>query len=146
MGATNWPSIGELDNMEATNGRDSVWQTLHCGTPVGGPCKEPTGLGSGEQPCQDCRTEFRTYAIELDRSTDPEELRWYVDDENTFTVKADQVPEPVWALATHHGFFVILNVAIGGVFPANFGGGPTPATKSGVPMLVDRVAVYTRGG
>jgi hypothetical protein len=48
--------------------------------------------------------------------------------------------------ATNHGFFLILNVAIGGVFTDNFGGGPTAATKSGVPMLVDRVAVFTSAG
>ena len=42
--------------------------------------------------------------------------------------------------------FVILNVAMGGGFPAAFGGGPTAATQSGVPMLVDYVAVYQSGG
>jgi beta-glucanase (GH16 family) len=146
VGATNWPSIGEWDIMEAVNGRDSVWQTLHCGTPVGGPCEEPTGISSGEQPCEGCRERFRTYAIEHDRSVSPEELRWYVDDENTFTVKADKVDPAVWELANHHGYFIILNVAIGGVFPKNFGGGPTPTTRSGVPMLVDRVAVSTADG
>jgi hypothetical protein len=42
--------------------------------------------------------------------------------------------------------FVILNVAIGGGFPAAFGGGPTAETQSGVPMLVDYVAVYQSAG
>jgi hypothetical protein len=46
----------------------------------------------------------------------------------------------------HHGFFIILNVAMGGGFPAAFGGGPAGATRSGVPMLVDYVSVYTSGG
>ena len=145
-GATNWPHIGEWDVMENVNSRDSVWQTLHCGTPVGGPCGEPTGISSGELPCAGCRSAFHTYAIEFDRSVTPEELRWYVDDRNTFTVKADRVDRATWETANHHGFYIILNVAVGGVFPANFGGGPTPATKPGVPMLVDRVAAYTRGG
>jgi beta-glucanase (GH16 family) len=145
VGAKNWPHIGEWDLMENVNSRDSVWQTLHCGDPVGGPCGEPDGIGSGEQRCDKCRTTFRTYAIEFDRSVSPEELRWYVDGKNTFTVKANRVDRTTWEKANHHGFFVILNVAIGGVFPAKFGGGATAATKSGVPMLVDRVAVYTRG-
>ena len=144
-GATNWPAIGEWDVMENVNSLDAVWHTLHCGVPVGGPCGEPSGISSGKLPCAGCRSDFHTYAIELDRSVTPEELRWYVDDRNTFTVKADRVDKATWEAANHHGFFVILNVAIGGVFPANFGGGPTAATKSGVPMLVDRVAVYTRG-
>jgi hypothetical protein len=43
--------------------------------------------------------------------------------------------------------YVILNVAIGGSFPGAFGAGlPTAATRSGVPMLVDYVAVYQTGG
>ena len=146
VGATNWPSIGEWDVLEAVNGRDSIWNTLHCGTPVGGPCAEPAGISSGEQPCPGCRTGFHTYAIEFDRSVSPEELRWYVDDRRTFSVKADRVDQKTWSDANHHGFFLILNVAIGGVFPANVGGGPTPATRSGVPMLIDRVAVLTTGG
>ncbi len=146
VGATNWPGIGEWDVMESVNGRDSVWHTLHCGVPVGGPCAEPAGISSGELPCPGCRTAFHTYAVELDRSVTPEELRWSVDGRRTFTVKADQVDAKTWADANHHGYFLILNVAIGGVFPANVGGGPTAATRSGVPMLVDRVAVSTAGG
>jgi Carbohydrate binding module (family 6) len=55
------------------------------------------------------------------------------------------VDATTWNNATHHGFFVILNVAMGGGFPAAFGGGPTGSTQSGVPMNVDYVAVYTSG-
>ncbi|MFC7530962.1 glycoside hydrolase family 16 protein [Actinoplanes sp. GCM10030250] len=143
--ATNWPHIGEWDIMENVNGRDSVWHTLHCGTPVQGPCGEPTGISSGELPCPGCRADFHTFAIEHHREVAPEELRWFVDGKNTFTVRADKVDPGTWAAANQHGFFVILNVAIGGAFPAPFGGGPTAETKPGVPMLVDRVAVYTTG-
>jgi hypothetical protein len=35
---------------------------------------------------------------------------------------------------------------MGGAFPAPLGGGPTAATKPGVPMLVDRVAVSVSAG
>src|SRR6185503_1081681 len=51
-----------------------------------------------------------------------------------------------WSNATNHGCFVILDVAMGGGFPAAFGGGPTAGTASGVPMIVDYVRVFTRGG
>jgi hypothetical protein len=88
---------------------------------------------------------MHTYAIEFDRSVSPERLTWSLDGKTMFTVNASQVDRTTWENANHHGFFVILNVAMGGVFPAKFGGGPTPATKSGVPMLVDKVAVYTSG-
>jgi len=140
---TNWPKIGEWDIMENTNGHDSVWHTFHCGVAVGGPCTEPSGVGSGELPCAGCKTAFHTFAIEYHREVAPEELRWFVDGKNTFSIRATQVDPATWAAANQHGFFVILNVAIGGAFPKAFGGGPTPATKPGVPLLIDRVAVFT---
>jgi beta-glucanase (GH16 family) len=145
VGATNWPHIGEWDIMEASNGRGSVWATLHCGAPVGGPCGEPTGISSGERPCPGCQTGFHTYAVEYDRSVAPEQIRWYLDDAVQFTVNADRVDQTTWEKANHHGFFIILNVAIGGAFPAAFGGGPTPATRPGVPMLIDDVTVSVSG-
>ena len=58
----------------------------------------------------------------------PEQIRWYLDGGNFFTVNANQVDATTWNNATHHGFFMILNVAIGGGFPAAFGGGPTGST------------------
>ncbi|OLE28554.1 MAG: hypothetical protein AUG44_07130 [Actinobacteria bacterium 13_1_20CM_3_71_11] len=144
--ATNWPGIGEIDVMEDINGRSSEFGTLHCGVAPGGPCNEFTGLGSGERPCGGCQAGFHTYAMELDRSVSPEQIRWYLDGANFFTVNANQVDATTWNNATHHGFFMILNVAIGGSFPGAFGGGPTGATQSGVPMVVDYVAAYTQGG
>jgi hypothetical protein len=139
---TNWPSIGELDIMEDINGRSSVFGTLHCGVGSGGPCNETTGLGSGEHACAGCQTGFHTYAIEYDKSVSPQQLRWYLDGVNYFTINANQVDATTWNNATNHGFFAILNVAIGGGFPGAFGGGPTASTVSGIPMLVDYVRVY----
>jgi hypothetical protein len=144
--ATNWPSIGEIDVMEDINGRSSAFGTLHCGTAPGGPCNENSGIGSGERACPGCQTGFHTYAYEIDRSVNPEQVRWYLDGVNYFTVNSGQVDATTWNNAIHHGFFVILNVAIGGGFPAAFGGGPAASTVSGVPMLVDYVAAYTSGG
>jgi carbohydrate binding protein with CBM6 domain len=144
--ATNWPSIGEWDIMEDINGRSSVFSTLHCGTASGGPCNETTGLGSGEHACSGCQTGFHTYAVEYDRSVSPEQLRFYLDGSNYFTLNSSQLDATTWNNATHHGMFMILNVAMGGGFPAAFGGGPTASTASGVPMLVDYVAVYQSSG
>jgi beta-glucanase (GH16 family) len=146
VGATNWPGIGEIDIMEDINGRSSEFATLHCGTNPGGPCNETTGIGSGERACTGCQTGFHIYAMEYDRSVTPEQIRYYLDGANFFTISATQVDATTWNNATHHGFFVILNVAIGGGFPAAFGGGPTAATVSGQPMLVDYVAAYTKAG
>ncbi len=146
VGATNWPSIGEWDIMEAINGRESVFSTLHCGVAPGGPCNEFTGLGSGERPCPGCKTGFHRFAVEYDRSVSPEQLRWYLDGNNYFTLNSTQIDATTWNNATHHGFFIILNVAMGGGFPAAFGGGPTAATRPGVPMVVDYVSVWATGG
>ncbi|GAA1793536.1 glycoside hydrolase family 16 protein [Planosporangium flavigriseum] len=146
VGATNWPSIGEWDILENINGRDSHFAAMHCGVSPGGPCNETTGIGSGERACPGCKTGFHTYAIEYDRSTSPETLRWFRDGQNFFTISQNQLDATTWNNATHRGFFIILNVAMGGGFPAAFGGGPTAATQSGVPMLVDYVSVYTSGG
>jgi hypothetical protein len=144
VGATNWPSIGEIDVMEDINGRSSEFATLHCGSSPGGPCNETTGIGSGERACSGCQTGFHTYAVEIDRSVNPEQLRYYLDGNNFFTINANQVDATTWSNAVDHGFFVILNVAMGGGFPAAFGGGPNGSTVSGQPMLVDYVAVYQK--
>jgi beta-glucanase (GH16 family) len=139
---TNWPRIGEIDIMENVNGKNSWWGTMHCGTAPGGPCNETIGLGSGEitgwEPS--LQSAFHVYRVEWDRSTTPEEIRWYVDSVQQHRVTADQVDAATWNEATNHGFFLILNVAIGGGWP----GRPNDQTEPGAPMIVDYVRVYNR--
>ncbi|MEV7983111.1 glycoside hydrolase family 16 protein [Streptomyces sp. NPDC086519] len=143
----NWPSVGELDIMENVQGLDKVWATMHCGTNPGGPCNETTGLGNSTAcPNTTCQSGFHTYTMEWDRSVSPEAIRFYVDGVNYQTVTSSQVDATTWANATNHGFFVILNVAMGGGFPGAFGGGPTSATESGHPMVVDYVQVLQSSG
>ncbi|MER8004617.1 glycoside hydrolase family 16 protein [Streptomyces sp. NPDC094149] len=143
----NWPSVGELDIMENVNGINKTWATMHCGTASGGPCNETTGLGNSTAcPNSTCQSGFHTYTMEWDRSAGPEAIRFYVDGVNYQTVTSNQVDATTWNNATNHGFFIILNVAMGGGFPAAFGGGPTSATEPGHPMLVDYVQVLSSGG
>ena len=141
-GAAGWPSIGEIDILESVNGEQAVYGTMHCGTNPGGPCNETTGLGSGRHALPGAGTGFHQYAVEWDRSVSPQQIRWYADGANYFTLSQNRVDATTWTNATNHGFFPILNVAIGGGWP----GGPTAATVSGVPMLVDYVGVYAKGG
>src|SRR5215469_7489011 len=143
---TNWPSIGEVDIMEDVNGLSSVFGTLHCGTSPGGPCNETTGIGSGKHAASGLQTGFHTYRVEIDRSVSPEQIRWFLDGVNYFTVRSNQVDATTWANAVDHNFFVIFDLAMGGGFPAAFGGGPTGATISGASLLVDYVRVFTAGG
>jgi len=142
----NWPGIGEVDIMEDINGLSSEFGTLHCGVDPGGPCNETTGLGSGQHSCSGCQTAYHTYRVEIDRSVSPEQIRWYLDGNNFFSVNASQMDATTWANAVDHSFFVILNLAMGGAFPAAFGGGPTSSTQSGASMNVDYVHVFTANG
>jgi len=139
-----WPGIGEIDIMEDINGRSSAFATLHCGTNPGGPCNESTGIGSGEHACPGCQTGFHDYAVEIDRSRSPEQIRFYLDGSNYFTINADRVDAATWSNAVDHPFFIIYDLAIGGGFPDAFGGGPTAATVSGGSMVIDSVAVYNK--
>ncbi|MFG3009038.1 glycoside hydrolase family 16 protein [Streptomyces cinerochromogenes] len=143
----NWPSIGELDIMENVQGLNTDWATMHCGTNPGGPCNETSGIGNNTS-CTGttCQAGFHTYAMEWDRSTSPEEIRFYLDGVNFHTVRANQVDATTWANATSHGYFIILNVAMGGGFPDAFGGGPDGGTEPGHPMTVDYVQVLQSSG
>jgi len=146
----NWPGIGEFDVMENVNGINSVWGVLHCGTAPGGACDEFTGIGANRAcPGSSCQSAFHTYRFEWDRSVTPNELRWYVDDQQFHSVSQNRVDPTTWSNMTGHaGYFLLLNVAMGGSFPDGVAGTATPtaATVSGRPMLVDYVAVWTRGG
>ncbi len=115
------------------------------GSNPGGPCNESTGIGSGERECSGCQTAFHTYAVQIDRSVSPEQIRWYLDGANYFTVNATQVDATTWANAVDHPFFIIFDLAMGGGFPAAFGGGPNSATVSGGQLNIDYVAVYNKG-
>ena len=84
--------------------------------------------------------------MEWDKSTSREEIRFYLDGVNFHTVRANQVDATTWTNATNHGFFIILNVAMGGGFPDAFGGGPDAGTVPGHPLVVDYVQVLQSGG
>ncbi|MFE9419931.1 glycoside hydrolase family 16 protein [Streptomyces griseofuscus] len=143
----NWPGVGELDIMENVQGLNKTWATMHCGTSPGGPCNETSGIGNSTAcPNTTCQSGFHTFTMEWDRSVSPEAIRFFVDGVNYQTVTANQMDAATWTNATNHGFFVILNVAMGGGFPGAFGGGPTGATEPGHPMVVDYVQVLQSSG
>jgi hypothetical protein len=144
----SWPKDGEIDILEDVNGLSSVYGTLHCGVDPGGPCNETSGIGSGQRACSGCQTAFHTYSVIVDRSVSPEQIRWYLDGNNYFTISANQVDATTWANAVDHAFFIIFDLAMGGGFPNGVAGHTTPtsATVSGGSMLVDYVRVLTTTG
>ncbi len=147
----NWPGVGEFDIMENVNGINSVWGVLHCGVNPGGPCNETNGLGASRAcPGSSCQSAFHTYRFEWDRTNESaQQLRWYVDGTLYHTVNQSQVGSYWSNMTSHAGYFLLLNVAMGGAFPNGVAGSATPtgSTVSGQPMRVDYVAVYqTTGG
>ncbi|TCC05054.1 glycoside hydrolase family 16 protein [Kribbella soli] len=145
----NWPGIGEFDIMENVNGINSVWGVLHCGVNPGGPCNETSGIANNRAcPGATCQAGFHTYRFEWDTSISPNQLRWYVDGQQFHSISQGQLPADTWAnMTSHAGYFVLLNVAIGGAFPDALNG-PTPraSTVPDKPMIVDYVAVSSKGG
>ena len=140
----NWPGVGEIDIMENINGNNEWVGTFHCGVISGGPCYETVGRSSGPvggffPPLQKA---FHIYRFEWDRRSAHEQFRWYVDGVPRHTVNENDpgLDAAAWVSATNHGFFIILNVAMGGDWP----GYPTSSTVSGGTMLIDYVRVYVQ--
>jgi len=149
MDCANWPSTGEIDIMEDVNALSEHSGTLHCGTDPGGPCNETTGLGSGLQACSGCQTGYNTYSVIVNRTnTSDESVTWYLNGTAYYTVTESQVGTATWQAAVDHGFFLILDVAIGGGYPNGVCGctSPSSSTTSGAAMSVGYVAVYTTTG
>jgi beta-glucanase (GH16 family) len=124
----SWPGCGEIDVMEYI-GREPtrIYATAHGPGYSGG-----GGMGGNiDLPAGTLSNAFHVYAIEWE----PEEIRWYVDDDQFFSVNSGQVSGD-WVFT--HPFFIILNLAVGGSWP----GYPDETTTFPQFLRVDYVRVF----
>lgn len=143
---TNWPAVGEIDIMENVNGADTITNVLHCDINPGGRCNEPSGLGQTSSCTGSrCPGNFHIYEVVIDRTTRPEQIKFWVDRSLRKTITQNDLGTTLWANTIQKGFYVVLNVAMGGAYPNAVAGisTPTRSTVSGKPMQVDYVAVWS---
>ncbi|HEY1011846.1 MAG TPA: RICIN domain-containing protein [Herpetosiphonaceae bacterium] len=135
MGGVGWPQAGEIDWME-NRGRSPyiVNGALHGpgysgNTPLVREYNMPTSQPSFFD-------DYHTFSGEWDTA----QIRWYVDGNLFYTVNRTDV-ERYGNWVYDHPFFIILNLAVGGVFDNN-----TLPPDSALParVLVDYVRVYRR--
>ena len=130
---SGWPTCGEIDIMENIGKEPgTVHGSLH------GPSSAkrtsdttaPFGLPAG----QTFANQFHLYAVEWE----PGVIRFYVDMNLYATFTQSQWPAGgSWVF--DHPFFIILNVAVGGIWPRS----PDSTTQFPQQMLVDYVRVYS---
>ena len=153
LGRGHWPGTGRLTSWRMFDGLSKDSGTLHCGNitqrnPDGsfGPCHEGFGLGSGLRPCPGCETSFHTYSMIIDRRhAGHEQIRWYLDGHEFYSVNESRVGKAVWTAAIDHGHSILLSLAMGGSFPDDQCRCTTPTsqTSSNGTMVVRYVSVYT---
>jgi beta-glucanase (GH16 family) len=133
LSSVNWPQCGEIDIMEERGGGEGdriVYGTSHWY--ADGQHVQFGGTQIIDDPLS---KDFHIYELEWDDSY----LRWKIDNDeyNTVDIRPDSME------AFHHPFYIILNLAVGGMFSRIYSPSgvtaPFPQT-----MLVDWVRVYQR--
>jgi beta-glucanase (GH16 family) len=127
-----WPDAGEMDIMEQRGSQPTVnWSSVH------GP-EMYTRFTSATQSVTvpgGADTDFHVYAVEWD----PENIVFLLDDMPFFQITPARRPSDApWVY--DHPFFMLLNMAVGGIFP----GRPDDTTPFPAVMTVDWVRVSSR--
>jgi beta-glucanase (GH16 family) len=112
---TAWPECGELDILEAIDGKLTGYGTAHCDVNPGGICNEPNGLG-GSITIPD--QSWHTWRMAWDRTPSnwqSETITWYMDGKQFHQITGSQIGNSgIWATLCHDPLYFILNVAVGG--------------------------------
>jgi len=128
-----WPACGEIDITELVGHEPStVHGSLHGPQYSGG-----AGLsGSYELSEATFADEFHTFSIAW--TTDG--ISWFIDDNRYYTVTRTEIESThgEWVFDGH--FYLIFNIAIGGVWP----GAPDETTEFPKQMEVERLSLYER--
>lgn len=126
----SWPRSGEIDIMELINGSDKLYGTAHYGGEHG-------DIHTGAQavlPGTDFTKNYHVYAIEWDSK----EIRWYVDGNYYGSIHTWHSAGAAYPAPFDQKFYIILNYAIGGVWPHS----PNQSSRFPQSMHVKYVRVY----
>jgi beta-glucanase (GH16 family) len=132
LGGNNWPTSGEIDIMENLGREPSIVHgTIHGPGYSGaaGPSASYTLPGNAK-----VSDDFHVFAIEWETNA----IRWYIDDKLYSTKTPADIGGNTWVFT--HGFFFILNLAVGGEWPGN----PDSTTVFPQKMVIDYVRVCQR--
>jgi beta-glucanase (GH16 family) len=130
IGSVGWPTSGEIDIMENIGREPStVHGTIHGpgysgGGGVGGGYTLPGGQAFADG--------FHTFAIDWE----PNAITWYVDGVQYSRKTPADIGGNRWVF--DHPFFIIMNVAVGGLWP----GSPDGSTVFPQTLTIDYVRVY----
>ena len=133
-----WPKCGEIDIMEVLGDNvNKVYGSLHFGEP------HTQKQGSAQVFDGNFADDFHIFAVEWE----PDEMRFYVDDRcyyktSEWFTKRSGFGEVSYPAPYDQPFYLILNVAVGGVWPGN----PDEYTQFNeqAQMVVDYVKVYQK--
>lgn len=129
-----WPACGEIDIMEG-KGRLPNWTSgaLHRGPD---PANNRITAADYTLPEGNLHDQWHLFSVEWEA----EQIRWYLDDVLFQTIDKPVGDDPAyWPFDHGHGFFIILNLAVGGWFDE---GHPPPEAMTPQHLLVDYVRVY----
>lgn len=124
-----WPQCGEIDVMENFGKEPTV---VH-GTVHGPGYAGAAGVTASQDAGVCLADDFHLYSVRWE----PGRICWYLDEELYGTVTPGDLQGNRWVF--DHGFFLLVNVAVGGTFSQH------PDSRATLPqaMLVDYIRVYT---